>query len=69
MSEMAGYTDLIESMIKEEKKVVKDVAIREVNAMDGISIDSQGNVKEMDGDGKEFVVDESHVGAKESHQK
>lgn len=54
MSDEGKYRELIERMIKEERKVVKDVALKEVTKMDGIVIDEEGNVKELSEDGCEM---------------
>mgnify|MGYP006297081171 CR=1 FL=1 len=56
MSTDEGYRELIESMIKEERRVVKDVALKEVREMEGIVIDEDGNIVELSEDGREVFT-------------
>lgn len=54
------YVELIEKMIKEEKRIVKDVAIKEARDIQGVIVDDEGNVLELEEDGSEVFKNIYH---------
>ena len=52
-----GYKELIEAVVKQEKKIVKDVAITSVNRIEGVEVDEDGNVERLDREGDKVFRD------------
>ncbi len=52
-----GYRELITAVVKNEKRIVKDVAVREANRIEGLYVDEQGNVEDLERDGSKIFED------------
>lgn len=52
-----AYKELISSVIKKEKRIVKDIAISSARDIDGLEIDDEGNVEKLEREGKEVFED------------
>lgn len=48
-----GYKELIERVVKEEKKIVGEVAVKTARDLDGVVVDEEGNVIELTENGFE----------------
>ncbi len=52
-----GYRELLTAVVKEEKRIVKDVAVREANKIEGLKVGKQGNVEKIERDGSKVFED------------
>ncbi|MFB6182651.1 MAG: hypothetical protein ABEI78_01170 [Candidatus Nanohaloarchaea archaeon] len=52
-----SYEDIIEHIIQKEKDVIGPVAVKKADSVDGLEVDDDGNIENLDGDGKEVLSD------------
>ncbi|MFB6204511.1 MAG: hypothetical protein ABEJ75_02610 [Candidatus Nanohaloarchaea archaeon] len=52
---MPDYQDIISGIVTEEKQTIGDMAVKKANEVPSLTVDDDGNIEELDGNGEEAL--------------